>query len=255
MALLLVLASSACKSRYESLLDGGDVDAKYKAAFEYFNAGKYQKAAQLFESLGVVTPGTERDDTVQYYCGLSNYRNKDYYTAQTNFEMFCSHYPRSPFAESAEFLRVDCLYRSTLRYELDQMPTYTAITAISEYQINHPGSVHDAVCQRMLDDLHERLDKKAYENAIIYYRMEDYKAARVALRNILRDNSDNRYREDILYYIAMSSYKYADMSVTSKQKDRFLVFYDDYLNFIGEYPENKKRSDLDKLYAKAKEKY
>ena len=67
------------------LLDCNDVDAKYKAAFEYFNTKKYQKAAQLFESMAVLTSGTERDDTVQYYWGLSNYRFKDYYTAESNF--------------------------------------------------------------------------------------------------------------------------------------------------------------------------
>jgi outer membrane protein assembly factor BamD len=107
----------------------------------------------------------------------------------------------------------------------------------------------------MMDDLQERLDRKAYENAYIYYKMEDYKAARVALRNVLKEDSNNRYREDILYYTAMSSYNYALMSVKSKQKERFLIFYDDYLNFVGEYPESAKRKELDNLYRKTKEKY
>ena len=64
---IAIAALTACKSQYELLLEGNDVDAKYKAAFELFEAGKYQKAAQLFESLAQITSGTERDDTVQYY--------------------------------------------------------------------------------------------------------------------------------------------------------------------------------------------
>ena len=51
----------------------------------------------------------------------------------------------------------------------------------------------------------------------------------------------------------MASYKYADLSVASKKKERFLVFQDDYLNFIGEYPESHYRKELDGLYAKVKE--
>ena len=68
----LFLAIASCKSEYEALLNSNDVDAKFAAAFDYFNQKKYAKAAQLFESMSVLTSGTERDDTVQYYWGLSN---------------------------------------------------------------------------------------------------------------------------------------------------------------------------------------
>lgn len=252
--MLALALAGACKSEYELLLEGNDADAKYAAAFDYFNQGKYSKSSQLFESLSYITSGTERDDTVQYYWGLSNYRFKDYLTAETNFEKFLTNHPRSRFAESAQFLRVDCLYKATLRYELDQTPTYKAITAISEYLMTNPDNTHQAVCSRMLADLNERLDKKAFENARLYYKMEKYKNARVALKNVLKDDADNIYREDILYYTAMSAYKYAQMSVPEKQKERYLAFIDDYYNFIGEYPDSQYRKELDGLYKKVKEK-
>lgn len=253
LAVTLVAAMSlqSCKSEYEALLNGNDVDAKYAAAFDYFNNGKYNKAAQLFESLAVLTSGTDRDDTVQYYWGLSNYRFKDYYIAETNFTKFITNFPRSPFAEEASFLRIDCLYRSTLRYELDQVPTHNAISVISQYLVENPGNTHNAICHKMLKELNDRLDKKAYENARLYYKMEDYKSSRVAFRNILKDDAENIYREDILYYIAKSSYKYAFLSVESKQKERYLTFVDDYYNFIGELPESPYRKELDVLYRRA----
>ncbi len=252
LLLLAALSLGSCKSQYEALLQGNDAEAKYKAAFELFNREKYQKASALFESLSVLTAGTERDDTVQYYWALSNYRYKDYPTAETNFKNYLEHFPRSGFAESAAFLRVDCLYKATLRYELDQTPTYAAIAAINEYKMTYGDAVHSAVCDRMLEELGERLDRKAYENARLYYKMEDYKAARVALKNVLKDDSENRYREEILYLAAMASYKYAELSVPAKQRERFLVFEDDYLNFVGEYPESAHRKELEGLYKKVK---
>lgn len=250
LAVAALLVLSSCKSEFEAMLNSSDIDAKYEAAFKYYNDRKYSKAASLFESLSVMTSGTERDDTVRYYWGLSNYKYKDYYTAETNFERFVESYPRSPFASEARYLRLDCLYRSTLRYELDQTPTYKAITAISEYMIEFPASTHIAECKDMLEDLNERLDRKAYEGARLYYKMEDYLASRVALRNVLKDDSENMYREDILYYIAMSSYKYAQLSVHTKQRERYLIFVDDYFNFIGEIPESKYRKELDAVYQK-----
>lgn len=246
-----MFAALSCKSQYDALLSGNDVDAKYKAAFEYFNKGKYQKAASLFESMSVLTDGTERDDTVQYYWGLSNYRFRDYVTAETNFSKFVTNFPRSPFAEEARFLRIDCLYRSTYRYELDQNPTRLAISAIGEYQKDYGYTEHEEQCEAMLKDLNGRLDRKAYEAARLYYNMEDYKAARVAFRNILKDNADNIYREDILYYIAKSSYKYAQLSIASKQKDRYMTFVDDYLNFVGEIQNSPYTKELKVLYSKA----
>ena len=236
-----LLAAVGCKSEYELLLEGNDVDAKYAAAFDYFNQGKYQRASQLFESLSPLTNGTERADTVQYYWGLSNYRYRDYYTAETNFTNFIATYPLSPFAADAGFFRIDCLYRQTLRYELDQKPTRNALSAISRYLVENPDSPYRPLCENMTAELNGRL----------YYKMEDYQAASVALKNVLKDNADNIYREDVLYYIAMSSYKYASMSVQNKQKERYLVFVDDYLNFVGEYPESDYRSELDGLYKRA----
>ena len=249
--LAALMLTCSCKSQYELLLQSHDADAKYKAAFEYFDAGKYSKAASLFESLTMLTNGTERDDTVRYYWGLSNYKYKDYYTAETNFEQFIQSYPRSPFIKDASYLHIDCLYRSTLRYELDQTPTYKALNAISQYILEHPESEHIGECRDMLEELGERLDKKAYEGAKLYYKMEDYLASRVAFKNVLKDDADNLYREDILYYIAMSSYKYANQSVPSKQKERYLSFVDDYYNFIGELPDSKYRRELDMVYYKA----
>ncbi len=251
LAIVTFCAVCACKSQYELLLNSNDVDGKYEAAFMYFNEGKYMKAAALFESLSIMTDGTEKDDTVKYYWGLSNYKAKDYYTADANFESFVESYPRSPFASEARYLRLDCLFMQTLRYELDQTPTYKALSAISEYMIEFPSSSHIQTCRDMLVDLNERLDRKAYEAAKLYYKMEDYLAARVAFRNVLKDDSENIYREDILYYIAISSYKYASLSVPDKQKERYLTFVDDYFNFVGELPESHYRRELDVVYRRA----
>ena len=46
----------------------------------------------------------------------------------------------------------------------------------------------------------------------------------------------------------MASYHYARLSVRTKMKERYLVFVDDYLNFVGEYPESHYRKELDGIY-------
>ena len=248
-AVILLVAAAACASQFETLLSSNDVEAKYAAAMDFYQNNKFAKAAQLFESLAVLTNGTARDDTVQFYWGLSNYRNKDFYTAESNFASFIQTFPRSPFASDAEFYRLDCLYRATYRYELDQMPTRSCMAAIAQYEREHPDDeAHLAACAQMMHDLQDRLDRKDFEAGKLYYRMEDYLAAQVKLRNVLKTNSDNFYREDVLYYTAMSSYHYARLSFPAKRRERYLVFSDDYLNFVGEYPESHYRKELDGIY-------
>ena len=251
ITLTALLALASCKTEYAALLEGNDIPAKYAKAFELFEAKKYARAAEMFESLTVLTSGLPQDDTVQFYWGLSNYKYGDYVTAEGNLEKFIDVYPTSPFTEQAKFLRLDCLYRSTYRYELDQQPTYKAMTAISQFILENKGSEYIPRCREMLDDLKDRLELKAYKGAWLYYHMEDYLAAHYALKNVLKENADNRYREDILYFTAMSSYKYALNSVPARQRERYMTFVDDYFNIISEFPENEHRKELDGLYAKA----
>jgi outer membrane protein assembly factor BamD len=251
ITLTALLALASCKTEFTALLESNDIPTKYAKAFELFEAKKYSRAAEMFESLTVLTSGLPQDDTVQFYWGLSNYKYADYVTAEGNFEKFIDVYPSSPFTEQAKFLRLDCLYRSTYRYELDQQPTYRALTAISQFILENKNSEYIPRCREMLDDLKGRLELKAYKGAWLYYHMEDYLAAHYALKNVLKENADNRYREDILYFTAMSSYKYALNSVPSKQRERYMTFVDDYFNVISEFPENVHRKELDGLYAKA----
>ena len=244
---MLVMMAS-CATEYDKLLKGNDIPSKYAKAFEYYEAGKYSKSAELFESLSIATRGTAQDDTVQFYWAMSNYRFKDFITAESNFNQFITVFPLSPFTEQARFYYIDCLYRSTYRYELDQTPTYKALNELNRYMSLYPDSKYILDCTMMKEDLEDRLDKKAFEAAHLYYHMEDYLAAHYALKNVLKDNAENRYREQILYYTAMASYKYASLSVPEKQRERMLVFFDDYLNFIGEYPESELRRELDTIY-------
>jgi outer membrane protein assembly factor BamD len=247
---LLALVQVSCSSHYEKVMKSQDVDFKYKAAFEYFNQGKFKKAADVFDHLNLLVQGLPQEDTVSFYHGLCNFKYGDYETAEAALAKFIEVYPRSAFTIEAKYLRIKCLFDETLRYELDQTPTRKAMAVISEFMYENPESEYYPVCKGMMDELMERLERKSLESAKIYYTMEDYQAARYALKNVLKENADNRYREDVLYYTAMASYKYALNSVKDKQKERYLDFIDDYYNFISEYPDSKHKKELDELYAK-----
>ena len=101
LSAVMLLAFQSCKSQYELMLESHDVPAKYKMAFDLFDAGKYAKAAGMFESLKIAVGGTAQDDTVQYYTAYSHYCYGDMAAAEQAFESFINVYPRSPFADKA----------------------------------------------------------------------------------------------------------------------------------------------------------
>ena len=246
--LFLSILFCSCKSQFEALLGGNDVPLQYKTAFELFEQGKYAKALRLFDHLQLAVQGTSQEDTVAFYLGLSNYRYGFIDVAETAFETFSMTYPKSPFLQEAKFLRIDCMYRKTFRYELDQNPTYMAISVISEYLTEHSSSEYAQTCRNMLSDLKERLDKKSFESAKLYYTIEDYKAAHYAFKNVLKENADNIYREDVMYYLCLSSYKFASNSIFSQQRERYMTFVDDYYNFITEYPDSDRKRELEGFF-------
>ncbi len=250
-ASLAALMTMSCKTQYEIMLEGNDVPGKYRMAFELFDAGKYSKAASMFESLKIAVRGTLQDDTVQYYTAYSHYCFGDMIAAEQAFDSFISTFPRSPFVDKARFMYLDCLYQATYRYELDQTPTYKALAAITEYLIDYPKNDYTPQCHAMIEDLEERLDRKEYESAKLYYTIEDYKAAHYALKLVLKEDAGNIYREDIMYYTVLAAYKYALNSVPEKQRERYMTFTDDYFSFVSEFPESGYRKELDGLAARA----
>lgn len=245
-----LLLSTSCAGYYEAARKSNDMDYKYEAAKKFFSEKKFKKAADIYEDLVLLSQGTPIEDTVNFYTGLSKYRYGDLIAAEASFDKFITEFPRSPFTGEAKFLRINCLFNSTYRYELDQTPTHKAMVVIGEFLYDNPQSEYYEKCNEMLKTLQERLDKKSFEGAKLYYTMEDYLAAHTALKNVIKENADNVYREEVLYYTAMASYKYAENSVVEKQKERYMNFSDDYYNFVGEFPESKHMKELTDLFEK-----
>ena len=149
LAVVAILASASCRSQYDLMLQSNDVDAKFKAAMDYFNRHKYQKAAALFESMAVLANGTEKDDSVNYYWGLSNYKYKDYLTAETNFSEFLGKFPQSKFAAEAAYLRLvstgPLSGTSSTRLLLMRQSTLSTNTSATILRLTRPQSVWECL--------------------------------------------------------------------------------------------------------------
>jgi outer membrane protein assembly factor BamD len=246
----LVIITFSC-SQFEKVIKSDDVNLKYTKAFYYYNKGDYVKAGTIFDLLAPLTQGTRRADSVFYYQAMTQYKLYDYIIAGHYFSNFVQMYGNSSFIEEAAYMEAYCYYMQSPRPELDQTSTMQALDAFRLYMIRYPGSKRITDCQRIILELNEKLIEKDYLAAQLYYNLDNYKAAIVALNNCLVDFPDSKYREEIMYKLLKSKYMLAMNSILVKQTERFQDTIDEYYSFVTEFPKSKNKKDADNMYQEA----
>lgn len=250
LGFVAAMLAIAC-SGYEKVVKSDDVDLKFSKAFYYYQKGDHVKAATLFDQLAPLTRGTRKADSVFFYQAMTQYKLNDYIISAHYFNTFVQTYGNSSFIEEAAYMEAYCYYMQSPRPELDQTSTLQAIDAFRLYMLRYPASSRITDCQRIIQELNEKLMEKAYLSAQLYYNLDDYRASVVALNNCLLDFPDTRHREELMFKLLESKYMLAVNSIRAKQTERFQDAIDEYFSFIAEYPESANRKKADEMYQEA----
>ena len=252
LIVVLGILVSGC-GEYEKLLKSRDFPLKYEKAMEYYEAGEYAKSSTLFDQIANIYRGTTKADTVKYYQAKSYYGQTDYIMAGHYFSELYTTYQNSVYREDSEFMAAYCYYKQSPRPELDQDNTYKAITALQMYMVRYPGSERIEECQKLINELSDKLVEKSYISARLYYDLGYYKSAIIALRGSLAEYPNTKYREEVMFLVLKSSYLLADNSVASKQKERYQATVDEYYSFVGEFPESNFVREAERIYTDSQE--
>ncbi|MBP3253945.1 MAG: outer membrane protein assembly factor BamD [Bacteroidales bacterium] len=246
----------SCASSHKKLLKSDDNEAKYEAAVKAYNQGDYYKANQLFDNLLLYFRGRDKAEDVSLYYAKSLMGGKDYFSAGYQFENFVRWFPYSPKAEEALYYCAYCKFKESPEYYLDQTLTVESIKAFEDYIDKYPESPRVQQANECLDELRMKLIKKDYTNAYNYYKVGQYQAAHVALKEFISRYADQtQYRQDAMYYIVLADYHYAYGSVPEKQKERWttmILDYEKYQALFENFTDKAKTDDLKKKYEYAK---
>ena len=227
------------------MLKSRDIDAKYDYAIKLYDKGLYYKALPLFEEITTLYRGTKKAEQSYYYYSYTNYHLEDYETAAFDFENFAKSFPLSEHAEECAYMHAYCFYLLSPEYSLDQTNTQKAINELQLFVDQHPRSQRIEECNKLIDNLRLKLETKDYENAKMYYHMDDYRAAQTSFTNLLKEYPATQYREEAMFLAFKSSYLLAENSIESKKSERYnaaLVYYGD---FASNYPQSKYKKDAD----------
>lgn len=241
--LVIILLAVSC-SNYQKVLKNADPRIKYEAAIKYYEGKDYFKALQLLDELVSVYRGSENAEKIYYMYAKCYMEQDDYVMASYHFNQFYKIFPNSQYAEECLYLSAYCQYLDSPVYTLDQTSTYMAIEQMQLFINTFPNSQRVIEANNMMDEMRQKLELKAYYIAKLYYKRNDYNAAIVMLKNLLRDYPETKRREEINYYIAMASYDYAMKSIESKKQERLLNSENLCKTYINQYPNGRYIKDI-----------
>lgn len=244
--LISVILFSSC-GEYQKVLNKGTAQEQYKMATKLYEAGKYTKAIQLFEKIMPKYQRKPQMERIQYMIAESNYKTKNYELASYYFNRFMGNYPNSSKLEEVAFLTAHSYYLASPKSSRDQAETQKALTAFQSFIDKYPNSTKIKEANKFYDELTNKLEKKAFDNAKLYYKTENYKAAIVAMEVFLEDNFGTVYKEEALAYKFLASYELGMRSVFSKKEKRLNDAILAYNRFKNSFPESEKLKDYQKL--------
>lgn len=245
---LLLLSMFSC-SKFKKLEKSPDWHVKYQGALDYYNKGKYYKASILFEQILPIVRGLPEGEKVQFTQAYCQFNQKLYLLASEQFKTFYETYGRSSLAEEARYMYAYSLFQSSPGPSLDQTSSIDAMTAMQEFLNRYSKSSFREKAIDVINATQRKLEKKDFDNAMLYYKMRSYKAAVVSLNNFKNNFPDSKYVEEAYYVVILSEYKLALKSIPSKQPERYREVVENYKEFIDKYPQSTFLSDAEKMYA------
>ena len=104
-----------------------------------------------------------------------------------------------------------------------------------------------------MEQLQNKIEKKAFEVSKQYYTIRDYSSAIKSLDNFIADNPGTIFREEALYYRWLSQYEIAVNSIESRIDERVTELERSLENFLIYYPDTIFIDDLSEKINNAKQ--
>lgn len=243
---IAVIFLASCTSKFDKVLKSKDKEYKLKMAEQFYVAKKFDKARQVYEDVMPFFKGDTRYEDMYYKYAYCAYYLKDYLNAENLFKTYTETFPNSAKAEESEFMRCISFYKQSPKVDLDQTNTSKTIALMQAFINTHTGSVRIKEATAIIDESRKKLELKEEKSAQLYYTLGYFKSAAVAFSALNDNYPDSENSDAYKLHEIKSYYKYAEMSVATKQQER-------YEKVIAECSEFSQRFANSKLLAQVNE--
>ena len=241
---LLGMLIFAC-SDYNQVIKGDDYKRKFELADELYNDKQFARTIVLYEQIYQRMPKTGEGELAYFRIGKSYYEEGDYYMAGYYLGAFTQRFPYSVKAQEALFLSAMCSVNNSPEASLDQNDTELAINNLQQFIDTYPQSTLVDSCNKIMDRLHLKLEKKDYDAVRLYSKTENYRAAVTSATSFMQDYPRSKNREEVMFILVKNAYYLALNSVDEKKKERIEQAMERYRTFVAEFPESAHDAEVD----------
>ena len=246
---VLALLVTSCKNEFEHVRTSGDVNLLLQKSLQYYDAGEFQKAQTLFELIMPSIKGRPELETVSFKYANTHFALRNYTQANFYFKNFALTFANSTMREEAEYMAAFSEYKQSPSFRLDQESSAKAIDGFQTFVNNFPESPRVKTCNKLIDELRKKTEKKAFEEGELYFKIEQYQAAIQVFENLLKDYPETTEAELIRFTILKAEYQFAENSIYEKQLERYKLVVEKYNDFNDKFPKSRYQRDAE-IYIK-----
>lgn len=251
--LSLIVLTGACRNK-DLIRPGDPLNVAYDKSLALYEAGKYDDAAYGFDLVTRMGRGTNFSKDAQFYLAESYYNDNQYILASSEYQRFISYYPRDEKRQEVEYKLAMCYYQQSPRYRLDQTPTRRAIELFQLFNTKYPDSELVVESAERIDELRNKLARKAYEAGEFYLRTDRYLASTIYFDQVIDQYPESIWAERALLKQIETYIVYADNSIESKQAERYNNAISNYEKYLQLFPQSNNRAEAEALYLEAVDK-
>jgi outer membrane protein assembly factor BamD len=233
--IMAIVLLSSCRSEYERIRSSGSPEAIYKKALEYYDNKDYVKAQGLFELVLPNYRGKAEAEELYYRYAYTYYYSRQYMMASHYFNSFIQTFGASPYREELTYMSAYAAYMQSPTFRLDQSSTRKAIDELQQFINTYPTSSRLATCNQLIDELRQKLEKKAYDEGRLYFDLKNYQSSVKSFENLLRDFPETANVEQVRYMILKASFLLAENSIVEKQPERYAEALEQAQEFLQKY--------------------
>ncbi|MBS1575835.1 MAG: outer membrane protein assembly factor BamD [Bacteroidetes bacterium] len=221
------------------VLKNPDPNYKLRMAEQYYVKKKYNMAQQLFEDIMPFFKTGKEFEDIYYKYAYCMYYQRDYTNAENLFKTFLEIFPNSTKSEEMDYMRAYCYYKQSPKAELDQTNTIKAMGMMQIFMNTHPGSARTKEAADIIQICRDKMERKDYLSAQLYFDIGQFRAAGVAFTSLLSTYPETTKGDEYKFMIIKSYYKFAEMSIEEKKPERYEQVITECNDFIDRYPESK----------------
>lgn len=205
-----------------------NVDQYYDYGVRRLEKKDYPRAIEAFQVVTLNFSGSDLIDDAFYHLGEAHLGAEEYPTAIVTFKRLIRDFPQSPFADKAQYQLAYATYKQSSPVALTQDKTQEAIRELQIFEDEFPDSELIPQARKLMQECLDKLAEKDYKIGHLYFRMNDWDAARLYFQEMIEDFPSSSWA-------ALAQYEIAESYARQKNVEKSL---EEYAAFIHAHPDH-----------------